>query len=763
MTVEGAKRGSGTVGDAVQIGLSIVATAPAALIFQDFFATEGYLYSAVAALAGVAVLTFVAAKRRWQAVRIVYAGVGGFVVLAAIAVSIHGAQIGQPWTTTALEAVRGLATGWARMLSIGLPADLDTRMLVTVLLLVWTAAFVAVLLALRTASPLAPAFPSLLAFTAGLVMVASAGHTHSWLAVVLAFATGALALVRARRQAATVRARAEGDRLAARRRMPAAVLLGVPAIAAVALASTGAIQFGLPAAGDRRADPRPLHPYGLRHPDLLSPLSMVRSQLDEKPARTVLVVQTPDEAAAPVELIRTAALDTFDGALWTAHDNHLLAGRRLPANERSDAGPRQALTIGIRSLDGPYLPVAGWPLQVELAGPRQIQIGYSATSGTVVADTADGRLDGITYTIIGAGVTAGDVDSTAAPSRSAAFARYVQLPEDGLRPQIRGLAHQLTDVEPTTPGKLSALEAYLRSLPYDLSAPPGHSYAAIGRMLGAPANVRDAHGYAEQHASAFVVLARLLNMPARVAVGYRLPSTGAIRTVTTREAHAWAEVHLDGYGWVAYDPTDPERKSKSAIAEPTVVPTPSNAGAAQPEATPSIVPSPPPPKRPEPPPGFSSLLAIALGITGAATGLIIGVPMVKVVRRRHRRRAPTAPARVVGAWCETVDRLVERRLAVPGSMTATEIAMRAEAKLGARACALPELATLATRATFGPGHLAPDAALRAWRLEREFRRGLVRGWAAPRRLHVWFSPRPLIVAVKTRRRRNARRQYRRRP
>lgn len=65
-------------------------------------------------------------------------------------------------------------------------------------------------------------------------------------------------------------------------------------------------------------------------------------------------------------------------------------------------------------------------------------------------------------------------------------------------------------------------------------------------------------GYCEHFSSAFTVLMRAAGIPARVvtgyAGGYRNP-LGDYWLVRRSDAHAWAEVWLDGRGWVRVDPT----------------------------------------------------------------------------------------------------------------------------------------------------------------------------------------------------------------
>lgn len=65
-------------------------------------------------------------------------------------------------------------------------------------------------------------------------------------------------------------------------------------------------------------------------------------------------------------------------------------------------------------------------------------------------------------------------------------------------------------------------------------------------------------GFCEHIASAFVVLMRALQIPARIVTGYqggeRNPVDG-LWTVRQSDAHAWAEVWVAGRGWLRVDPT----------------------------------------------------------------------------------------------------------------------------------------------------------------------------------------------------------------
>ena len=65
-------------------------------------------------------------------------------------------------------------------------------------------------------------------------------------------------------------------------------------------------------------------------------------------------------------------------------------------------------------------------------------------------------------------------------------------------------------------------------------------------------------GFCEHYAAAFVVLMRAAGVPARVVAGYQGGEVNPVNgTVIVRQfdAHAWAEVWLEGQGWVRVDPT----------------------------------------------------------------------------------------------------------------------------------------------------------------------------------------------------------------
>jgi len=106
---------------------------------------------------------------------------------------------------------------------------------------------------------------------------------------------------------------------------------------------------------------------------------------------------------------------------------------------------------------------------------------------------------------------------------------------------------------------------------YTLTPPPLGPHSADDFLFNTRA------GFCEHYSSAFVILMRALDIPARVVVGYQGGEMNRIDNyleVRQRDAHAWSEIWLQGRGWVRVDPTAavaPERVERGTnVALPPV-------------------------------------------------------------------------------------------------------------------------------------------------------------------------------------------------
>ncbi|MBA3909274.1 MAG: transglutaminase family protein [Rhodobacter sp.] len=72
-----------------------------------------------------------------------------------------------------------------------------------------------------------------------------------------------------------------------------------------------------------------------------------------------------------------------------------------------------------------------------------------------------------------------------------------------------------------------------------------HTTAAEGLALG--------EGVCQDHAHALIAVARVRGMPGRYVSGYLFADADGL---LHEAAHAWAEVHISGLGWVGFDPAN---------------------------------------------------------------------------------------------------------------------------------------------------------------------------------------------------------------
>ena len=130
--------------------------------------------------------------------------------------------------------------------------------------------------------------------------------------------------------------------------------------------------------------------------------------------------------------------------------------------------------------------------------------------------------------------------------------RYMQLPE-GIDERVYALAAQLTAGKTNDYDRAMAICTYLQThIPYTLD----QSVPYAGRDFVSWFLLEEQRGYCTSFASAFAVMARMAGIPSRYVEGYAAePDSDGVARVTGEHAHAWAEVYLNGFGWLTFDPT----------------------------------------------------------------------------------------------------------------------------------------------------------------------------------------------------------------
>ncbi|HVW31885.1 MAG TPA: DUF3488 and transglutaminase-like domain-containing protein [Acidimicrobiia bacterium] len=450
----------------------------------------------------------------------------------------------------------------------------------------------------------------------------------------------------------------------------------------------------------------------------VSPLVDIKARLTSTPVTELFTVRSPVPA-----YWRLTALEEFDGRIWSSKGTYRPAGDHLP----SEAGDK-ALTYKvvqdyrIGPLDSFWLPAAYRPARVDLPGAR-----VNAESLTLLTEK-ESAADLIykvqseipRYTPADLQAAGGDPGADMQP--------YLELPED-FPADVRDLAREKTANANGPYAAALALQDFLRNnYTYDETVQPGHSDDHLRYFL-----FSSKRGYCEQFAGAYAAMARAIGLPARVAVGF---TPGAydpaedVFHVTTKEAHAWPEVHINGMGWVAFEPTpgrfEPNPTNYTGTynpeANPVLATTTTTTSAAEPAAPGVTQPKPEqaakdPFENEDQTSGGRSLRWLGELVAGSVVlALVLALPPgLKRRRRARRRKTGPARARVAGAWSEALDRLREAGTAPAVTLTPLEFAVG-----GARAVAadvgtpMTRLARLFTKASYASGDPSEDEVSAAW-------------------------------------------------
>lgn len=131
--------------------------------------------------------------------------------------------------------------------------------------------------------------------------------------------------------------------------------------------------------------------------------------------------------------------------------------------------------------------------------------------------------------------------------------QWLRLPA-GFHPRTRELAAQLRGQYDSAPEIVNAALRNFREQEFIYTLEP----PLLGRDAVDDFLFTTRAGFCEHYSAAFVVMMRAAGIPSRVVTGYQggeiNPADGYM-TVRQSDAHAWAEVWLEGRGWTRVDPT----------------------------------------------------------------------------------------------------------------------------------------------------------------------------------------------------------------
>ena len=622
---------------------------------------------------------------------------------------------------------QGAIDGFAALLGDELPLVNQPLARVFVTLAAWLTAAVAVELCRRSPLPAVPLLAPLALFTLALPVVAprhppSFWHIGAFIALALL-----VILVRAvpdpKATGTVIGSRADGlTEFHSRSLLSARLFLGLPLIA---LCASVAPILGNVATRRDAYDPRGLRDQIVKPLRVNDPLGEYKRIIGQSPARPAFQISVSGATVSEVARIAIVRLDAYDGVRWTTNDHYRIAGPVLNNIGRAVAPERDVtFTLSNLDLEDPWLPSAGTPTRIDLGG-----VGFDSRTNDLLAT---GSLKGLGYELRSRLVLPTPTSlgaATVTPSTGTGTDLDRALP-GGLPPNIGRIATEAAAGATSPAETLDKLANYLRTgYTLDPASPAGHSAGRLDQFLRV-----DRSGSAEQFAAAFAVMARTLGYPTRVVVGYKLIAqkdgqSRPLEFITSANYHAWDEVHFDNLGWVGYDPTpsgaaSPPTKTDAANTSEAVAP-----GGGGEQRTPHpIGPSETDPHAAKGTGWWHTVVIIALALVGVIVLMALGCGVVLGLKaRRRRRRRTTGPVadRVVGAWDEVLDRLVELHFPVAPSMTPRDIARATQAVYGtAAALPLSFLVPDVGAAVFGRSVPEEPVATRVWHRALEFEQNL---------------------------------------
>lgn len=156
-----------------------------------------------------------------------------------------------------------------------------------------------------------------------------------------------------------------------------------------------------------------------------------------------------------------------------------------------------------------------------------------------------------------------------------------------LADQLRSTAENFI-YQPDLAARLIGLRNYLQdNYAYSLKTSNPSGTSPLENFL-----YHEKRGYCEHFATAAAMFCRILGIPSRIAYGWsggRLYKSQNMFVFRAKDAHAWTEIKLEGYGWVVFDTTPPDNDATPeahAAPEGENAPDPRETMASQQQANP---------------------------------------------------------------------------------------------------------------------------------------------------------------------------------
>jgi transglutaminase-like putative cysteine protease len=262
--------------------------------------------------------------------------------------------------------------------------------------------------------------------------------------------------------------------------------------------------------------------------------------------------------------LRLSVLTRFNGSSWTPGDRAIpdtqaATGALPPLDGVAADVPRKEYKYDVRI--GPDFESSWLPTTAQVS---RIAAGtdwrYDVNTRDFIAAREDVTTADRTYDFTGVQLTY-DADSmnSAVSGASSVSGTFTDIPTS-LNNEIRRLAASVTADAPTRFQKAQLLQQWFREdggFEYDRAQVESAGSGGADLL----AFLDDRVGYCEQFAASMAIMARVLGIPSRVAVGFLNPDKTASGAweFSAHDLHAWPELYFPGSGWVRFEPTPQDR------------------------------------------------------------------------------------------------------------------------------------------------------------------------------------------------------------
>ena len=314
---------------------------------------------------------------------------------------------------------------------------------------------------------------------------------------------------------------------------------------------------------------------------VVNPIADMNTELKRGKNVPLLDVTTDDPAPS---YLRIAVLKQFNGVEWSTGDRELVGDQVADGLVPLEDGLFKSVALSsynyrvkaTSDFQSTWLPTAFPVSDINAPGDWH----YDTTTMDFIRGNDSLTTAGLSYTMTAAkpNIQAFDmVHSLTAPLPIQSA--YTALPST-LPPLVGDLARQVTNGAESRYEQAVLLQRWFRStggFRYSLHTPAsGSGNPAMVRFLTKGPGGRV--GFCEQFATAFAVMARTLQIPARVSVGFLAPHPGQGSNewvYRSHDLHAWPELYFQGSGWVRFEPTpgtrgtSPPAYTTGAVTKPT--------------------------------------------------------------------------------------------------------------------------------------------------------------------------------------------------